>query len=511
VPLGKLSKACVDEIASDTVTAPEPVTVLPLATAAVIDKAAFVTKEEGIAVAEATPPRENTVPFGKLPKACADNIASDTVTTPEPVTVLPDAIAAVIDKAAFVTKVEGIAVAEATPPRENIVPLGKPLKACADNIASDTVTTPEPVTVLPVATAAVIDKAAFVTKEEGIAVADATPPRENTVPFGKLPKACADNIASDTVTTPEPVTVLPVATAAVIDKASFVTKEVGIAVAEATPPRENTVPLGKLPKACADNIASDTVTAPVPVTVLPVATAAVIDNAAFVTKEVGIAVAEATPPRENTVPLGKLPKACADNIASDTVTTPEPVTVLPSAIAAIIDKAAFVTKEVGIAVAEATPPRENTVPLGSPLKACADNIASDTVTTPEPVTVLPVAIAAVIDKAAFVTKEEGIAVVEATPPRENTVPLGKLPKACADNIASDTVTAPDPVTVLPVATAAVIDKAAFVTKEEGIAVADATPPRENTVPLGKPLKACVDKIASDTVTEPAPETLTPEI
>jgi len=509
VPLGKLPKACADEIASDTVTTPEPVTILPSAIAAVIDKAAFVTKEVGIAVAEATPPRENTVPLGKLPKACADNIASDTVTIPDPVTVLPVAIAAVIDKAAFVTKEEGIAVAEATPPRENTVPLGKPPKACADNIASDTVTTPEPVTVLPVAIAAVIDKAAFVTKEEGIAVVEATPPRENTVPLGKLPKACADNIASDTVTAPDPVTVLPVATAAVIDKAAFVTKVVGIAVAEATPPRENTVPLGKLPKACVDEIASDTVTAPDPVTVLLVATAAVIDKAAFVTKVVGIAVADATPPRENTVPLGKLPKACADNIASDTVTTPEPVTVLSVATAAVIDKASFVTKELGIAVAEATPPRENTVPLGSPPKACADNIASDTVTTPEPVTVLPVAIAAIIDKAAFVTKEVGIAVAEATPPRENTVPLGKLPKACADNIASDTVTTPEPVTVLPVATAAVIDKAAFVTKEEGIATAEATPPRENTVPLGKLPKACADNIASDTVTAPDPVTVLP--
>jgi len=509
VPLGKLPKDCVDEIAVLTVTTPEPVIVLPLAIAAVIDKAAFVTKEEGIEVADATPPRENTVPLGKLPKACADNIASDTVTTPEPVTVLPVATAAVIDKAAFVTKEEGIAVS-ATPPRENTVPLGKPPKDCVDEIASDTVTTPEPVIVFILATAAVIDKLSHVTKDEGIAVADATPPRENTVPFGKPPKACADNIASDTVTTPEPVTVLPSATAAVMDKAAFVTKEEGIAVS-ATPPRENTVPLGKLPKACVDEIASDTVTVPDPVTVLPVAIAAVIDKASFVTKEEGIEVADATPPRENTVPLGKLPKACVDEIASDTVTTPEPMIVLPVATAAVIDKAAFVSKEEGIAVAEATPPGENTVPLGKPPKACVDNITSGTVTEPEPVTVLPVATAAIIDKAAFVTKEEGI-VVSATPPRENTVPLGKPPKACVDEIASDTVTVttPEPVTVLPSATAAVIDKLPHVTKDEGIAVADATPPRVNAVPLGKPPKACADEIASVTNTVPEPVTVLPD-
>ena len=74
---------------------------------------------------------------------------------------------------------------------------------------------------------------------------------------------------------------------------------------------------------------------------------------------------------------------------------------------------------------------------------------------------------------------------DATPPALNTVPLGKLSKACVDNIASDTVTTPSPVIVLPLATAAIIDKAAFVTKEEGIAVAEATPPALNTVPLGK--------------------------
>ena len=93
-------------------------------------------------------------------------------------------------------------MADATPPRENIVPLGKPPKACSDSIAVDTVTTPEPVIVFILATAAVIDKAAFVIKEPGIAVADATPPRENIVPLGKPPKACVDNIAVDTVTTP---------------------------------------------------------------------------------------------------------------------------------------------------------------------------------------------------------------------------------------------------------------------------------------------------------------------
>jgi len=359
------------------------------------------------------------------------------------------------------------------------VPLGKFPKACDINIVSVTVTTPEPVIVLPVATAAVIDKAAFVTKEAGIAVAEATPPRENTVPLGKLPKDCEDNIASDTVTTPEPVTVLPLAIAAVIDKAAFVSKEEGIEVADATPPELNTVPLGKLPKACADNIASDTVTEPEPVIVLPFATAAVIDKAAFVTKEEGIAVS-ATPPRENTVPLGKPPKACVDEIAVLTVTTPEPVIVLPFATAAVIDKAAFVSKEEGIVLA-ATPPALNTVPLGKPLKLNPPEIALDTVTTPVPVIVLWFAISAVIDKAAFVTKEKGMK-SSATPPRENTVPFGKLTKCNPIEIASDTVKTPEPATLLLDATAAVIDKAAFITKEEGIVVAEATPPRENIVP-----------------------------
>ena len=272
---------------------------------------------------------------------------------------------------------------------------------------------------------------------------------------------------------PEPmvVIVLASATSDAINKLSFVTKDAGIPTS-VSPPALNIVPLGKPVKSCPANIISVTITVPKPVIITPLATSAVIYKSPFVTKDEGIAVS-AVPPRENTVPFGKSPKACVDKIASDTVTTPEPVTVtvLPLAIAAVIDKSAFVTKDEGIAVAEATPPRENIVSLDKPSKACVDNIAVDTVTTPEPVIVLPLAIAAVIDKSAFVTKEEGM-VVSATPPRVNTVPLGKSPKDCADSIASNTVTLPEPVTVivLPLAIAALIDKLPFVTKEEGIEV-----------------------------------------
>ena len=138
-----------------------------------------------------------------------------------------------------------------------------------------------------------------------------------------------------------------------------------------------------------------TLTAPVPVIVLPEATAAVIFNGPLVTNITGIPILAVPPKAKVVLSLGKLLKFCPAIIASLTITCPGPVIVLPFKTAAT---PSIVVPETTVVIAYEITVEASSVNWWGPdnVKALPGKVAPDvsvvapdisTVTAPE--TVIP--------------------------------------------------------------------------------------------------------------------------